>query len=630
MPFADALRAGMQLHQYIAEAPQKAEQAKLQAQLYKSQSDYHTANAALLQGEVEREKTLQAAFAQERLLGGAQPPKGQAQSPGLQETLTRAPNAPRLTSPLTQQPVQPQGHREPAPGQGMQQYVTQLGQRLQSGVNPQAVEEAEYTPLERQQVRYASILMRLGGKEGRTQATNMLNSVREQQKQRLGQQEQQVYDELGQLEAYRGSLASSGLLTPTEAAKIRSMQAALLNKAKKPADAQKLLAGDTTVLTPGAQLYQSFAGGPPQQTAENPNRPVSVPEGAMLVQPQGGTKPAVPITPTPKSPEQRARERGRGARTGALEADATPLTQAPEGGGYTRFLIQDLVGAPITGTDGQPAFVDVPPGPGALEAIQRQYPGYVFAPVGPAPTSVSADAKKPLGAQAQLAADKEAAVQRKKVIPREAAEQIGVPLGTTYEQLETGTVKPEQAIPRQPSTQPERKELAEYDVAIATATDLLAQMKKDPKVAGLLGNILVDPSKAVARLLARKGADVATPEQRKFLAKLGVSSATLRTVLIGLAQTNREMGGLVDFISGPETSPEQVQASLEAILEHTTLQRDKRLGVMEGSGVQTPIPRTPQGGGKAPAAKEAAPAQETPEQIEERIRKQMKLPARTQ
>lgn len=239
MGIAEAVMAGQKLRQYIDESPQRIEENRLKAQLYKAQAEHQSAQAGLIQQKVQSEQQRLQELNQLGTLG-QQPPTGQATIPyGYGTSEEALPQQPRAsTTQIAQQ-------QDPSP---------------YPGLAPQL-----YTPEERAFATKALITSKYDPEAG----AKMYNALSIQQQHRLKVEEQQVYAALAGLENQRRAAMQGGTLTREQDAMLRSKQVELLLKAGRPNDALKLASGDTTVLNPGAELYQSFSGGPQQKVAAN-------------------------------------------------------------------------------------------------------------------------------------------------------------------------------------------------------------------------------------------------------------------------------------------------------------------------------------------------------------------------
>lgn len=591
MAIADAIRAGIQLRSYIREAPQRAEEAKLKSQLYKAQAEHQTAQAQLITNQLTRQQALLGELGGVEVTSGALPALGDQP-----QSYIRAPRQTPLTQPAPLAPQPP----TTAPIQA-----------------PQAAPEPTLqTPNELMMLKFAQQYQRQGFFK---EANDLINAATNAANSRRLLQDQRTQQEVGKVEEERQFLQNHGLLTPQRDQQLRSRQAALLHAGGKTNEAIKLLQGETTALAPGAELTRTYPGEQTEVLRTNPNRPVVVSEGATAYQPTPGGGPAVPITPQasggvrtqrdlnikvygtpeppPGKPQATQKDVARVTKQGGYQADLSPEPET-----FPAEQLAQVEAQLIAAGMAPPMARYVAPFVLRGMTPTTDEPGAAPTPATPSPQSPAA----------QVAGQRSEATRLQTAIPRETAEQIGVPIGTTYGDLESGRVQAESPIPRQMPTAGEREDLSKMEVTISSAQKLLVDMKAHPEYTGLLGNFLTDPQGALKRALARRGGN-ATKEERKFLAQLGVTTATLRSQLIGLAQTQRELSGLVDFLPGPETSAEQIEAALEAIVEHVTLQRDKLTQTQRSLGVQTPGGRqgqTPQPQGNAPAG--APPAAQKP------------------
>lgn len=576
MAIADAIRAGFQVGSYIREAPQRAEEAKLKSQLFKAQAEHETAQAQLIQNEMARRSA--AMQDAEQIYGGAQLPQLGSDLPPIYQ---RAPRQTPLTQPA---PLAPQ----PGP---VLSSGGQVRQPIEEGQSPLL-----QTPEELLDSQYVRSLFRRGFiKEANDKAQVLVNAANS----RRLLQDQRTQQEVGKVEEERQFLQNHGLLTPQRDQQLRSREIALLHAGGKTSDAIRLSQGDISVVQSGGTVVRTRPGG-----AEAVFQSPVSPEALAQQRARGTEQGRQDILGTPRT---QARER----RTGTLEAELGESGAAQPTANEVSQLTQQLIAA---GMDPQQAAEVAPT---VLRAMT------------PTAAPTAAPSSPPTqGPAARVSGQRAAAAREQTAIPRETAEQIGVPIGTTYGDLESGRVQAESPIPRQMPTASEREDLSKMEVTISSAQKLLADMKAHPEYTGLLGNFLTDPQGALKRALARRGGN-ATKEERKFLAQLGVTTATLRSQLIGLSQTQRELSGLVDFLPGPETSAEQIEAALEAIVEHVTLQRDKLTQTQRSLGVQTPGGRqgqAPQPQRQTPAVSpSAAPPKTDKELVEEELRKRGRI-----
>lgn len=577
------IREGLMLREYMDTNAQKMETSKLQAQLYGSQAKHYDAQNKLLDIEMGKHQAF-VQLQQQRAADALRPM-----------------DAPALPAPQTM----PSGQLDlPTPGMQAPGFEAQPPLPMPRPAQPRTPTPADNGLKGMMEDAWKAGLFDVHAK--------LQHGAIEQQKIDATQRVQDLQDQLGVLRSIEGNIVRDPLKPEEYTRKMQMVRHAIaaaqdrLGKTKEAADT---LEGKITALQPGADLTRQYPGEPSAEVLRtNPNRPiVTGPEGQGWQPPATPGGLATPITPAPVSAFDRARQKGGGAEAGRQDILSAP---AGDAAAPTAELLTQLT-TQLTTAGATP------------EEAARMAPIVLKAM---APVSEGAAGGVPgetVGARRVRLA--EVAKRGATPLPRETAEQIGVPVGTTYGQLpgfgSTGTITPEEAIPRQLPSAKERDELSDMDTTIQISNDLLKQMQTDPKAAGLLGSFLFDPKAALTRTLARRGGK-ATPEEREFLAMLGVNSAMLRTKLIGLAQTSREMSGLIDFLPGPETSAEEIQSSLQAIVKYTTVQRDKKLAVQKGLGIRTPSTvRTD----KTPPSQTPAQA-ETPREQANRMLREQGLP----
>lgn len=608
MPFEAAL-AGFKLGELVRTKGARAEEAKLKAQLYKGQADKEQAEAALITNKVQRMQQYQQGLAEE-LTGFGGGGQGQQGPPGgLQESITRNPEAPQLTSPLTQQPVATQALAPPpaqpeALGPPMDTYA-----RLQEVLSARALKAGLFD-------EYAKIQQ----------------GLLEYQKVKTAQRQEQLQNELGDVQKAR-----SVERDPERLALLRFKEAQVLGQLGKTNDMQAALERKLTVVPQGATVLESQTGQGPREVYQNQGAGGLDKDQARLNVDLYGSRTPPPGFPqatrdaiTYKQEQERlnaglGRPQGTPAAPGAgprraqsrPDTPTSPAAVETPAAGTSRFT---------TTLDGQALVVDAVSEAAAQQFLQGQFPGRTFVVTPEAQTAPT------LGPRAQQAQQTERArLTEQGLTP-------GDPTRPVTGQREAAQLREQGLVPGDPTNPVAGQRAAattggenlDADTrtqlgALQKSQRLLRDIKSVPKAkqeeyVGILrrpqaqlDTLVNDLSKSGSgdRVLYRLLADLADLQYTLSRPDVGANyTAIEKETAADIYPSARDTTATAYFAKLERLGP-LLESKIAEVTRNATITR-KELKEQQGSPAQP-----------------AAQGQETPEQIEERIRKQMKLPART-
>lgn len=589
------------LRQYVDEAPQKIQEHKLRSQLFDAQAKHLEADSALKTMEMQK----QLAYMQD-----------------VKQQLAQG---------MTQQPQQPSYEQEPGfQGPTLPQPIAQQSAGTQSGMTVGQLHDTSNFASPDIDERLLTIQGRAAARAGMVkEATQIQQALLELSKGKATKRTQELQDKLGMLQTIAGNLPPVPEFAKQREA-VRQAMAATMFELGKTNDGIQFLEGKILALQPGGSAVQVKPGESQGQiVAQSPVNPAqleaSKEQARMNVRtgqnPLSGNATAGDVANLEEGSRLNA-QLGRKAPQpgkGAVSMRPQPTQQAAIAQDQAMLIQQLMTNDPSLSREQAARAVQ-----GIMSSTLDMGPLPIEGPAVELTRKKAEAEQKVQGLQPSNPANpvvgqKQAAERKATQIPREAAEQLQVPLGTTYGDLESGNIKSPTGsnAPKQLPSPKEREDIAAYDTTLQASNDLLKMIETNPKAAELLGSFLVNPRAALKRAAARWGAQ-SDHDARAFLAEYGVTAALLRSKLIGLAQTNREMSGLIDFVPGPEAGADAIKAGLKAIIKTTTRQRDSLTGVQSDLGVKTPTEKPKQGPASTPAPK--AEQKETTQQMLDRLK----------
>lgn len=581
------IREGIMLREYIDTRAQKAEEAKLRAQLYGSQAKHYEAQNALLQMNLTKEQEFMRGLPQ-ALMGG-QP------SPATSTPSGPAPGELDLPRPGLQ-----------APGFSTQPYSA--GPQAPGAMSTARLHDTQafLDPTE-------GILDRLGMLALRTGQVGDYAKIQqgmiERQKVRTTARQQQLQDQLGLLQEIEGTLSPGNPLDAPKRALLRNAKAALMGQLGKTNDMLQMLEGKTLAVQPGGSVFQQLPGEPTgREVFRSPVSPATLTaqkEQAALNVRAGQP----PLTGTATAGDVRKLEEQKRIEAG-LMPPATPGVEAGPPAGQIRY----------TGTlDGTPMIIDAWSEPHAQQLLALQFPGrqIVLTPQAP-----------PVGGRAALAGQAEAARLQAQGLqpttPTRPVPQQRAEAELRAQGLEPG--QPSRSIPQQRAA----IEFAYQHLGVEEQTKLVPLLQSANIIDDILRvpetqaqtyiGLLRRPKTGVENLLADiVKAGAGDPERERFLANIKQLFYMLNRPDVGANFTSVEKEWIADaYPHGTELTYTAWKAKMDRLVP---MLQDK-LGIL--TGVMT----TPRGQIPTKIRQLQGKKPETPEEIEDRIRQQRGYPPR--